>query len=201
MMSTAPVTAATPPPPTPAPGPGCPGDFDRRFAAASEPLALFLRLRHGARAGEELDLVHEVYLRARPRAADFEGRGPGSFLAWLCAIARSVRVDEARRRSARPEAALARTTFAGMLAAAADPRTGPLTAAGREELRSRLAGAIAGLGDRERALLLDRFFGGRTQAELAEEHGMSPSAVQRALARALASVGGMLRELAPGDAR
>jgi len=169
--------------------------FDARFTEVVERLALFLRLRHGACGAHEIALLHDVYLRARGRAAGFQDRGPGTFLAWLCSIGRSAHVDELRRRGARPEAVAARQTFVGMLNAAADPRTGPLTAAGRVDLRARLAEAIETLEEPERSLLLDRFFGGLSQSQLAEAHGMSVSAVQRALARALAAVGRPLREL------
>lgn len=200
MMSLAPM-CPVPDPAPPADEAPPPAWFDERFVEASERLALFLRLRHAGAGVDELDLVQEVYLRGRRRAASFEDRGPGSFLAWLCAIGRSVRIDEVRRRGARPEAEAARTTFAGMLAAAADPATGPLTAAGRVELRIKLAEAIEELDDPERSLLLDRFFGGLSQTRLAEVHGMSTSAVQRALAKALAKVGGPLRELGGGSAR
>lgn len=199
MISAAPMSApADPRPEDSVPEPAPPAWFDPRFAEASERLALFLRLRHGVTAEEELDLVHEVYLRARRTAADFQEQRPGGFLAWLCTIGRSVRIDEARRRAARPEFQEARSTFTGMLSAAADPRTGPLTAAGRIELRARVAEAVEALPEPGRTLLLDRFFGGLSQATLAEAHGMSESSVQRALARALATVGRPLRELA-GD--
>ena len=56
--------------------------------------------------------------------------------------------------------------------------------AGVEE-RHELAGMLAGLPERERAILVLRFFDGLTQSEIAERIGISQMHVSRLLSRTL----------------
>ena len=181
---------------------GSSDEFDARFAAALDRLALFLRLRYGA--GEDLDLVNDVYLRARAGFGAFQDRGPGSFLGWLCKIGAGCAIDWRRRGGRRLEngpvaAAAGSDSFMDALDRVQDAKTGPFTAAGRIEARDAVAAAIEGLEDAERDVLMDRYFAGLTQAEIAEARGVSTSAVQRSLAKALAAVGRPLQVLSNGQ--
>ncbi|WP_250030899.1 SigB/SigF/SigG family RNA polymerase sigma factor [Paractinoplanes maris] len=60
------------------------------------------------------------------------------------------------------------------------------------ELRIALGPALAALDDREQRMLSLRFYGNRTQAEIAEQLGISQMHVSRLLARALTKLRGMI---------
>ena len=172
--------------------------YDQLFAAAADRLLLFVRLKLGpglhARV-EPADVLQDVYLTAHEQFERFEPRGEGSFLAWLCGIARhrvlhlAEHFDVAVRRPVEADG------VSRMLELTRNDRTGVVTAVGRLDARNQLAEVIEGLEDDQREVLLLRFFEGLSQARIAERLGRSSSAVQRSLAAALGTVGSRLGDL------
>jgi RNA polymerase sigma-B factor len=61
---------------------------------------------------------------------------------------------------------------------------------GEVELRESLRPALERLSERERQIVLLRFYGNRTQSQIGQELGISQMHVSRLLARALASMRG-----------
>ena len=171
--------------------------FDRLFARALPRLQWFvsLRLGRGLRARlEPDDVVQETYATALALLPEFESRGEGTFLRWLCSLAENqvrklVAHHGERRRSALRVGRPADTA----LAMAADPASGPCTRAARVEVRSKVSAAIDTLPDELREALLLRIVEGRRLREVAETMDRSESATRRLVARATAALGRALQ--------
>ena len=122
-------------------------------------------------AGDLDDAVQETFLRlaksAAPRRANLG--------AWLYRCAVNVASDHNRRRGTRDRY---ESTAA---------KAEAITDTGRElaELREHLDMAIAKLDDAQRELIVQRFFVGRSQADLAAAAGVTPSAISHRLDRAV----------------
>ncbi len=71
----------------------------------------------------------------------------------------------------------------------------PVTAKESEALSSRLVDALSVLPEREREVIVGKFFGGLTNGELAEELGCSEKAVRSYQSRALMSLAKLLKRL------
>ena len=122
-------------------------------------------------AGDVDDAVQETFLRlAKTATARRDNLG-----AWIYRCAVNVATDHNRRRSTRDrhESAAARPEIT--------------TNADRElaELREHLDAAMARLDDAQRELIVQRFFAGRSQADLAAAAGVTPSAISHRLDRAV----------------
>lgn len=173
-------------------------NLEGRFAAAADRVLLYVRLRLGAalrKRHDPLDVLQETLLAAWRIRDRFEDRGPDSFVRWLCRIAETTIAALAER-----EGAAKRTPpgdaepISRVLDRVRASATGPVTAAARAEEHERLAAAIDALPDDERAALLDRFFVGRTFAEIAARAGVPETTARRLVGRATRRVGAeMLR--------
>jgi RNA polymerase sigma factor (sigma-70 family) len=118
------------------------------------------------------DAVQETFLRLAQRAGEVRSNVGG----WLHACAVNVAIDMNRRRSTRQrhESAVAVRTEK-----TDDPQQE------LAELREHLDAALLKLDPEERELIVQRYFVGRPQVELATEAKVSPSAISHRLDRAI----------------
>jgi RNA polymerase sigma factor (sigma-70 family) len=152
--------------------------FDELFRAAAGDVHGYALSLLGERAAAEdvTSLAFERLFRARRRLDSRRG----SARALLFTIARNAALDELRRRRRAPLASEA----AGILAAE------PVVAPGAEDVERResVRGALAALPIREREIVLLKFHGQLTNAELAQALGISESNAGTRLHRALAKL-------------
>ena len=123
------------------------------------------------------DLRQETFVRAWQRMPD--GLDPDRQRAWLRRTASNLAIDEWRRRGRRPSVALDET------AELADALPAEDSGAARE--------ALARLGAHERFVLLLRFQGGLTHAEIAGLLDVTEEAARKRVARARAAFVGAYR--------
>ena len=123
------------------------------------------------------DAAQETFLRL------WNELGRGTSLAragaWLRRVAVRVSLDHARRRGARPTSELAAEPPSN--AALAEPSA----AASRDELRRRLALALADLSDRQRTVFLLRHEAGLPLSAVADALGVSLPTAKTQFARAV----------------
>jgi RNA polymerase sigma-70 factor, ECF subfamily len=138
-------------------------------------------LRDRASAEDVTALAFERLYRSRGRLDERRGTPR----AWLFAIARNAALDELRRRRRRPEYELD-DEGSGLLDAGAVHAAGDVDEAlERAERRATVRAALAALPLRERELVLLKFHGQLSNAELARAMGISESNAGTRLHRAL----------------
>jgi RNA polymerase sigma factor (sigma-70 family) len=151
------------------------GEFERLFrecAADVHGYAVSL-LRDAAAAEDVTAIAFERVYRSRGRL----DRRRGTPRAWLFAVARNAALDELRRRKRQPLDA-AQSEPAGADAASAE-------AIERVERGTALQQALLALAPREREIVLLKFHGALSNAELARVLGISESNAGTRLHRAL----------------
>jgi RNA polymerase sigma-70 factor, ECF subfamily len=131
-------------------------------------------------AAEAEDLAQEVFVAAWRGLARF--RGDAAFSTWLFALARNACIDQARRRSVRPQ-----------LTEAREPAADPVDEAPRETARAIFA-AAAELSVPLRQALLLRDVQGLSYEEIARLQGVPVGTVRSRLAAARAEVVRRVRE-------
>ncbi len=142
------------------------------FAARIRPrLARELRARIDA-----ADVLQDAALKVHEKLRSFEYRGPGSVLAWMTEIvlrAASDKIDywRAEIRDPRREAREAKEDDPKPLASVRDPARGPMTEANLADARRSIGEALAKLPERHQTMVIWKFFGGVTWAEIAVEIG------------------------------
>jgi RNA polymerase sigma-70 factor, ECF subfamily len=156
------------------------------------PLMLGLARRIVLGKAEAEDIVHDVFVEAWRRAADYD-ENRGSVRAWLLLRTRSRAIDF------RKSAAVARTVATGdrdWLAALADPRADESEAPDRTRLRQRLLALTA----EQREVLWLGYFEGLSSSEMAARVGVPVGTIKSRVAAALAALRLALAD-AEGDAR
>jgi RNA polymerase sigma factor (sigma-70 family) len=118
------------------------------------------------------DAVQETFLRLAQKASQVRSNLGG----WLHVCAVNVSIDMNRRRGSRRRYELA---AAEVTAAKIDAHEA------LRELREHIDLAMEKLDARQRELIIQRFFVGRSQSELAAEAGISPSTISHRLDRAI----------------
>jgi len=153
---------------------GAAPDFDTLFRSCVADVHAYAMSMLGDRAAAEdvTALAFERLYRARRRLDPRRGTARG----LLFTIARNAALDELRRRARR---APAREDPCQLPDASAD------AALSRVEHRALVADALAGLGARDRELVLLKFHGQLSNGELARVLGISESNVGTRLHRAL----------------
>jgi RNA polymerase sigma-70 factor, ECF subfamily len=134
-----------------------------------------------ASAEDVTALAFERLYRARARLDERRGTPR----AWLFAIARNAALDELRRRRRRPHFELDDQRSGALDGNAARDASGPDDALERAERRATVRAALAALPLRERELVLLKFHGQLSNAELARAMGISESNAGTRLHRAL----------------
>ena len=156
------------------------------------PLMLALSRRIVIGKPEAEDIVHDVFVEAWRRAADYD-ENRGSVKAWLLLRTRSRAIDF------RKSAGVARTVPTGdgdWLAASADPRADDSEAPDRARLRQLLSAMNA----EQREVLLLGYFEGLSSSEIATRVGIPIGTVKSRVAAALAALRFALGDQ-PGDHR
>ena len=131
-------------------------------------LAYLLKLTRDRARAE--DLLQETMLRAWRRPSAFEP-GRGSVRAWLCTVAHTLVVDDARSRSSRP----AETELTEYTEQHADDGIDPYESA----LRAwEFADALHALSPEHRAVVIEIYYRRSTVAEAARTLGIPPGTVK-----------------------
>ncbi|UOZ12008.1 MULTISPECIES: sigma-70 family RNA polymerase sigma factor [unclassified Amycolatopsis] len=124
----------------------------------------------GDRAAAE-DVVQETLVRAWKHADDLQNDGKGSVRGWLLTVARNLVTDRARARAARPQEV-------------AEPAEGvPTPSVERDHAQGvvdsmTVLGAMDGLSNEHREVLVEIYYRGRTVAEAARTLGVAPGTVK-----------------------
>lgn len=141
--------------------------YDRCFDA----LYAFIDFRTGHRRERTEEAVQECWLIAVRRIESYDPER-GTFAGWMRGIAANVLRDQWRKRQ--------RT--ANLETAAIDP--GTVVSGPDLELADRIGLALTHLPERYRSVLQAKYEQSRSVAEIAEERGESPKAVESLLTRA-----------------
>lgn len=144
------------------------------------PLMLGLARRIVIGKPEAEDIVHDVFVEAWRRAADYD-ENRGSVKAWLLLRTRSRAIDF------RKSAGVARTVPTGdddWLAALADPRVADSEAPDRARLRQ----LLSSLSEDQREVLFLGYFEGLSSSEIANRIGAPIGTVKSRVAAALAAL-------------
>jgi RNA polymerase sigma factor (sigma-70 family) len=134
--------------------------------------------------GDADDAVQETFLRLAQKPGELRGNLGG----WLHACARHVSIDSNRRRSARKRNEAAAQPAQNSM----DPKM-EIT-----ELREHLDRALEKLAADQRELIIQRFFVGRSQVDLAAQAGVSPSAITHRISGAIEALRSHLKSLGCG---
>ncbi len=179
------------------------------FDRAADRVHFYLHGRVGSRLRARMDVVdllQDTFLRAHRVFDEFRADDDRDFVAWLCLIAENcvrdaVKHAGAAKRNPRASQRADGGTLespgrpgANSIARLREQRTGPYTAALREEGRERLAAAIEQLDERARVAILLRFFADATVDEVAAAIETSATSTRRILADAIRETGRVLRE-------
>jgi RNA polymerase sigma-70 factor (ECF subfamily) len=113
------------------------------------------------------EVVQDVFVRVWQRASQFDP-ARGSAAAWIMAIARHRVVDEIRRRGP-PRVSL--DAIDDLLAGAEDPGADVEEEARVQGQRSEILAAVRELPEEQRRVIVLAYFGGLTQAEIAQMLG------------------------------
>jgi RNA polymerase sigma-70 factor (ECF subfamily) len=157
------------------------GQLYDRFAP--DLLIVAQRLLGNSREAE--DVVHDVFLEAWHRARHYDS-SRGSVRTWLMLRLRSRALDRLRARRRTDHVALDEGAAANLPARDEGP-----TYAGDHD---RLAGALAGLPQEQRAVLELGYFAGRSCAEIAQTLCVPIGTVKSRMSRAIAQLRTKLRD-------
>ena len=144
------------------------------------PLMVGLARRIVGGKPEAEDIVHDVFIEAWRRAADYDGNR-GSVKAWLLLRTRSRAIDF--RKSA-GVARMVPTGDGAWLSALVDPRGDESEAPDREHLRR----VVAALNVEQREVLLLGYFEGLSSSEIATRVGIPIGTVKSRVAAALSAL-------------
>jgi len=150
-------------------------------------LAYSLALRILGDSGRAEDVVQEAFLKLWNGAARFDD-SRGSLRAWLTTAVRNRSIDLLRGRSLQDRRALALKT--DVVAGGAGPEEQAASALERDAVRA----ALASLPDEQREAVLLAYFGGFTQAEIAEQVGVPLSTIKGRTRLALEKLAAYLRD-------
>lgn len=161
-------------------------DFLEDYRSAAPALYAWIGAHLGPALRAELDpedVLQEVACRAFARRAEFdEARGP--FRAWVFGIARNVLFQSLERMTggARPDREWLTT---GGLARVPEEATSVTRKVARDDGAERLLELVDGLGEEDRALVLQRGLEGLPHEEVAAGLGIEPAAAAKRWARLL----------------
>ncbi|HEX4903847.1 MAG TPA: RNA polymerase sigma factor [Acidimicrobiales bacterium] len=160
-----------------------PWAFQRIFDWLGRPVAAYLR---GAGVEDPDGTANEVFLRVFGGVARFEGT-EGRFRSWVFAIAHNLVIDDRRRRSRRPQAAVLDADEGPSAAAAEDLA---LVSLGDERIRA----LLASLPPDQRDVVLLRIVADFSIEDTAAALGKRAGAVKSLQHRATASLRRLLTE-------
>jgi RNA polymerase sigma factor (sigma-70 family) len=150
-------------------------------------LAYSLALRILGDSGKAEDVVQDAFLKIWNGAARFDA-SRGSLRTWLTTVVRNRAIDLLRGRSLHERRELALKPE--VVAASPSPEEEAAGSMEREAVRA----ALSALPDEQREAVLLAYFGGFTQAEVAELAGVPLSTIKGRMRLALEKLGAYLRE-------
>ncbi len=168
-------------------------DLDVAFDRCARGLYRFIVVRVGGDAHLADDLMQQLWLRA-----DRRGRGvpAGELAFWLRAVARNLVHDHWRTAARRPaNVPMSDPALAAELSERLVTEELPEAVLDRCEVRDQLLLAVTELREEEQALIIEHYFRGASQAELACKLGISDRAVEGRLYRARQSLRASLKDL------
>lgn len=171
--------------------------YDALLSGLADRLLLYVEVRLGALRNrlDPCDVLQETLLMAHRSFAGFQGDSLPAFRGWLFAIADHRLHDLADHHATQKRHTPGgEVPLSGVVEQLRATRTGPATAAEREERRVRLHEALQGLEQAEREAILLHHFHGLTQDEVAERLGVSTKQVRGLLVRARYRLGSALEE-------
>lgn len=133
--------------------------------------------RRGAASEDADDLIQEAYLRFETYRRERPVRNPDAFIART---AMNLAIDESRRRRHAPFAEFTPETLE-----IADSRAGPAEVWAAQKRLNRLNAGLAAMNERTRSILLAQRVDGLSYSEIARREGISVSAVEKQIARAM----------------
>jgi RNA polymerase sigma-70 factor (ECF subfamily) len=133
--------------------------------------------RRGAPADDAEDLVQEAYLRFELYRREKTVRNPAAFVART---AMNLAIDASRRRRSGPFAPMTRDVLE-----IADARPDPAEVLAAQNRLDSLNAGLARLNERTRSILLAQRVEGLSYSEIARREGISVSAVEKQIARAM----------------
>ncbi len=168
-------------------------DLDAVFDRCAAGLYRFFAVRTGGDSHLADDLMQQLWLQTVRSA----GRIPADAAEpWLRTVARNLIREHWRRQKRRPaQAPIADPALAAELSRRLVTEDLPEDELVRREVRDQLLLAITLLSEEDQRLLLDRYVGGRSHAELARTLGIGDRAVEGRLYRARQALRAALAEL------
>jgi RNA polymerase sigma-70 factor (ECF subfamily) len=133
--------------------------------------------RRGATRDDADDLIQEAYLRFEVYRRERPVQNPDAFIART---AMNLAIDEGRRSRSSPFAEFTSETFE-----IADSGSGPAEVWAARNRLDRLNAGLAALHERTRSILLAQRVDGLSYSEIARREGISVSAVEKQIARAM----------------
>ncbi|HET9932043.1 MAG TPA: sigma-70 family RNA polymerase sigma factor [Polyangiaceae bacterium] len=144
------------------------------------PLLLALVERVAARGAEAEDLVHDVFLEAWRRAADYDA-ARGTVKSWLLLRARSRALDHKKSARVARHGGGSDSVFLEQISdGSAEPSLAPD--------QSRLREVLLSLPSEQRTVLVLGYFEGMSSSEIAERVGIPLGTVKSRVAAALANL-------------
>lgn len=151
------------------------------------------------RAGGDTHLADDLMQQLWLQAANGQAAVPeDEFEFWLRGVARNLIRAHWRQARRRPKhLPIADPELSSALADRLADEELPPQVLERKEVRDQLLLALTDLSSQEQELIIGRYFGNRTHAELADATGLSVRAVEGRLYRARQALHRRLRELDP----
>jgi RNA polymerase sigma factor (sigma-70 family) len=147
-----------------------------------KPLVLATCQRHLADPGDLDDAVQETFVKLARRADSVHG----NVQAWLYSAAVTTAIDFTRR------AQRDRRNLAGLIKSGFLERRAGVS---WEAVRDNLQQSLECLDSDNRSMVIDRFFGQVPVRSIAQQWGLTPSAVTRRISRAIDKLSGSLRRM------
>jgi|GEM_PF-2702112 len=148
-------------------------DAFRHLVLAYKDMVYAVCMRRLHNSADVEDAVQETFIKLARRAGDIRQSVGG----WLCAVANTTSLDMIK-------AGAARRTHEGRAAEVmGKAESAPIDTAAWQEVSRELDDALAGLSVQDRELVIQYFFLGRTQSQVAEELGLVQSTVKRRIDR------------------
>jgi RNA polymerase sigma-70 factor, ECF subfamily len=141
------------------------------------------------------EVVQEVFLRCWNKAEQFDA-ARGSFRSWLLTIARHYALNELRRRTLH-QRMQAVTEIDALLAAAPDPSADVEAAAWAHAQQDDVLRALRDLPAEQRQALVLAYFGGLSQAQIAQHLGWPLGTVKKRVRLGLQKLRAALAHHAP----
>lgn len=133
--------------------------------------------RRGATRDDADDFIQEAYLRFETYRRERPVQNPDAFIARTAV---NLAIDQGRRKRSAPFAEFTPATFE-----IADACPGPAEVWAARNRLNRLSAGLAALNERTRSILLAQRVDGLSYSEIARREGISVSAVEKQIARAM----------------